>query len=101
MATETSVEVIDRIMAVVLQQPILLSDVNAALSLQLVEVPPDTTNRLAVALDRLVERTLMLSEVERYQPPEPAAAEIDARIAEIARRVGSADAMRKSWRRPA
>ena len=39
MATETSVEVIDRIMAVVLQQPILLSDVNAVLSLQLVEVP--------------------------------------------------------------
>jgi len=95
MATETSVEVIDRIMAVVLQQPILLSDVNAVLSLQLVEVPPDTTNRLAAALDRLVERTLMLSEVERYQPPEPAAAEIDARIAEISRRVGSPDTMQK------
>ena len=37
----------------------------------------------------------MLSEVERYQPPEPAAAEIDARIAEISRRVGSPDAMQK------
>jgi hypothetical protein len=89
-------EVIDRIMAVVHQQPVLLSDVNAALSLQLVPVPSGSADLLAVVLDRLIERTLMLGEVERYQPPEPAPAEIDARVAEIEARVGSPDAVSRS-----
>ena len=80
-------------MAVVLQQPILLSDVTAARSLQLVQVPSDSTDPTAAVLDALIERALMLSEVERYQPPEPAASEIDARIADITRRVGSPEAM--------
>src|SRR6478672_5410995 len=86
-------EVIDRIMAVVLQQPILLSDVNAALSLQLVQVPTESADPRVVVLDRLIERTLIFGEVERYQPPEPAPAEIDARVREIEARVGSADAV--------
>ena len=89
-------EVIDRIMAVVHQQPVLLSDVNAALSLQLVPVPSGSADPLAVVLDRLIERTLMLGEVERYQPPEPAPAEIDARVAETEARVGSPDAVSRS-----
>lgn len=86
-------EIIDRIMAVVLQQPLLLSDVNAALSLQLVQVAPGSADPRVVVLDRLIERTLMLGEVERYQPPEPAPAEIDGRAREIEARVGSADAV--------
>jgi hypothetical protein len=91
----TTAEVIDRIMAVVLQQPILLSDVTAARSLQLVQVPPDSADPTAAVLDALIERALMLSEVERYQPPEPAASEIDARVADITRRVGSPEAVEK------
>ena len=78
-------EIIDRIMAVVLQQPLLLSDVNAALSLQLVQVAPGSADPRVVVLDRLIERTLMLGEVERYQPPEPAPAEMDARVRESRR----------------
>jgi hypothetical protein len=86
-------EVIDRIMAVVLQQPILLSDVNAALSLKLIEVPPGTGDPVALVLDRLIERTLILGEVDRYQPPEPATPEIDSRLKQIEERVGSPEAL--------
>ena len=82
-------------MAVVLQQPILLSDVTAARSLQLVQVPPDSPDPTAAVLDALIERALMLSEVERYQPPEPASSAIDARVADITRRIGSPEAMEK------
>jgi hypothetical protein len=88
-------EVIDRIMAVVLQQPILLSDVNAALNLGLVQVPPGTSDPLAVVLDRLIERTLILGEVDRYQPPEPAAPEIDSRVKMIEERVGTPEALNR------
>ena len=79
-------------MAVVLQQPIMLSDVNAALSLQLVQVPAGSADPRAVVLDRLIERTLMLGEVERYQPPEPRRPRSSARAREIAgaRRIGDA-----------
>jgi hypothetical protein len=88
-ARAVSAEVIDRILAVVLQQPILLSDVNAAISLQLVPIPAPTGDPIGLALDRLIVRSLILSEVDRYQPPEPAQAEIDARMADIERRFGT------------
>jgi hypothetical protein len=86
-------DVIDRLMAVVSSQPILLSDVNAAVMFQLVPPPPAGQDPIAAALDALIERLLMLSEVERYQPPEPAAQEIDKRVAEIERRLGSPQAL--------
>jgi hypothetical protein len=88
-------EVIDRIMAVVLQQPILLSDVNGALSLKLIEVPPGTSDPVAMVLDRLIERTLILGEVDRYQPPEPATPEIDSRVKGIEERVGTPEALNR------
>jgi hypothetical protein len=86
-------DVIDRLMAVVSSQPILLSDVNAAMLFQLVPPPPAGQDPVAAALDSLIERLLMLSEVERYQPPEPAAQEIDKRVAEIEGRLGSPQAL--------
>ena len=79
-------DVIDRTMAVVFSQPILLSDVNAALVFQLVQLPAGAKDSFAAALDRVIERTLMLAEVDRYQPPEPAPQEIESRAAEIERR---------------
>ncbi|HEX5473705.1 MAG TPA: hypothetical protein VFX12_03500 [Vicinamibacterales bacterium] len=83
---------IDRIMAVVDTQPIMLSDVDAALTLGL-GTPPAGGDRLAAGLTMLVDRTLMLEDVDRYQPPEPAAAAIDARMAAVERRAGSAAAL--------
>ena len=67
----SAADVIDRVMAVVNQQPILLSDVNAAILFQLVP-RAEAGDPLASTLDRLIERALILEEVERYQPPEPA-----------------------------
>jgi uncharacterized protein (UPF0262 family) len=81
-------EIIDRVMAVVAGQPITLSDVNAAAELQLVTPEPAETDPVAAVLDRLVQRTLVVAEVDRYQPPEPAPEEIDRRYASITERVG-------------
>ena len=89
-------EVIDRIMAVVGNQPITLSDVNAGILFRFVEVPAGTSDPLAFALDRLIERNLILTEVDRFQPPEPAPVEITLRIQELEQRAGSPEAFEKA-----
>ena len=89
-------DVIDRIMAVVGGQPITLSDVNAALLFRLVDVPAGTPDPIGYTLDRSIERTLILSEVERFQPPEPDPIEITIHIDEIERRFGSPAAFDKA-----
>jgi hypothetical protein len=85
-------EVIDRILAVVSGALILKSDAEAAIRLGLVQLP-QTTDRTQGALDRLIERQLMLIEVDRYGPPEPPLGEIDAALREIDKRVGSGEQM--------
>jgi hypothetical protein len=78
-------EVIDRILAVVDAQVITLSDARAALRFRL--VPEDVSvDPIAAALQRLIDRRLMLADVDRYAPPEPLPAAVDAAIAEIERR---------------
>jgi hypothetical protein len=89
-------DVIDRIMAVVSGQPITLSDVTAARQFGLVPVPPGTADATAFTLDRLIQRTLVLAEVERFQPPEPDPVEMTLRIDELERREGSAAAFEKA-----
>jgi parvulin-like peptidyl-prolyl isomerase len=81
-------QVIDRILAVVDGVPITQSDVAAAMRLGLVRVP-GTADPSAAVLDRLIERRLMLAEVERYAPPVPADADVDRRGAEIRSQVGA------------
>lgn len=71
-------EVIDRILAVVNGSIVTLSDVRGAMRLGLVQTPEANA---AVVLDRLIDRRLMLIEVERYAPPEPAAAKVEALVA--------------------
>jgi hypothetical protein len=85
-------DVIDRIMAVVGTQPITLSDVAAAQQFQLVEVPAGTADPRGYVLDRLVDRTLTLTEVDRFQPPEPDPIEITLRVDQMQARAGSAAA---------
>ena len=78
-------QIIDRVLAVVDGEIITLSDVRAALRFQL--VPADvSSDPIAAALQRLVDRRLMLAEVERYAPGEPAAEAIDAGMGAIAAR---------------
>ena len=96
LAAPSAAEVIDRIMAVVAGQPVTLSDVNAALRFNRVDVPPNTRDPLAYALDRVIERQLILAEVDRFQPPEPAPVEINLRLQELEQRAGSAAAFAKA-----
>lgn len=89
-------DVIDRILAVVSGQPITLSDATAAQQFRLVEPPAGAPDPLKFVVDRLVERTLILAEVERFQPPEPDPSEITVRVDELERRAGSAAALEKA-----
>jgi peptidyl-prolyl cis-trans isomerase SurA len=78
-------EVIDRILAVVDTQIITLSDVRAALRFGL--VPEDvSTDPTGAILQRLIDRRLMLVEVDRYAPPEPSEAAVNASVAAVERR---------------
>src|SRR6185436_4581578 len=88
-------DTIDRIMAVVDGQLITLSDVTSALQFHLVDPPPGTADPVAYTVDRLLERTLVLAEVDRFQPPEPDPIEMTVRIDELERRAGSPAAFDK------
>ena len=106
-ARAANADVIDRINNVALEsrlRPIVFSTlvdpeinyVNAARLFRLADEPAGTSDPIGYALDRLIERTLILSEVERFQPPEPDPIEITIRIDEIERRFGSPAAFDKA-----
>jgi len=81
-------QVIDRILAVVDGAIILQSDAQLAMRFGLVPSAggPDPTSAV---LDRLIERQLILAEVARYAPPDPAEAEIDRHLSDIRARAGA------------
>ena len=79
-------EIIDRILAVVDRELITLSDVLAALRLGLAPQPAAGTDPVRGTLDALIARQLELTEASRYQPPEPAPAQIQAGLDAIAAR---------------
>jgi hypothetical protein len=80
-------EVLDRVIARVNGEPITLSDARAALGLGIVERPSGVDPILS-ALRQLVERRLVLAEVARFAPPEPAPAALDREVAALKARVG-------------
>ena len=77
-ASAAHAEVIDRILAVVSGQTVTLSDVMAARQLGLVDPPPGTADPVVYIIDHLIDRTLMLAEVDRFQPPEPDPVEVES-----------------------
>ncbi len=78
-ASVAAAEVIDRILAVVSGEVITLSDVRAVQRFGL--VPADVSDDpVDAALQRLIDRRLMLAEVDRYAPPEPPQAAVDAAV---------------------
>jgi hypothetical protein len=80
-------EVLDRVLAVVnIDHLITLSDVTAARDLGLVVVPPSATDPIRTALTQLIDRELILAEVDRYVPPEPSAEDVNAGLAIVRRR---------------
>jgi hypothetical protein len=82
-------QIIDRILAVVGGEIILLTDVNAAVRFGLIEPAPDVQDPVSGALTALIDRQLQLFEVNRYLPPEPPPAAIEERLAEIRKRFAS------------
>jgi hypothetical protein len=84
-------ETIDRVLAVVAGQLITLSDVTAAtdLGLQSADGAPDPVRAV---LSKLIDRELVLAEVDRYAPPEPTADAVDREVQRVWQRFPSAAA---------
>jgi hypothetical protein len=85
---QTAGELIDRTLAIVSGQVITLSDVQTAAALGLLP-GVDKNTAIESGTPQLIDRLLILREVQRYSPPEPAPAEIDAQLAALRARVGS------------
>lgn len=92
-------ETIDRVLAVVAGELITLSDVAAARDLGLVVLPSGTPDPIGSVLSKLIDRELILVEVERYAPPEPAADAVDREVQAIRARFASAEAFRQAQAR--
>lgn len=87
-------ELVDRTLAIVAGRTVTLSDARTALALALVEGAAVD----AEVVQRLVDRELMLREVERYDPPEPTAERIDERLAAARAVAGGEDALARVLR---
>ncbi|MDQ3071630.1 MAG: hypothetical protein M3R55_18105, partial [Acidobacteriota bacterium] len=87
-APAPSVQLVDRLAAVVAGEPIFLSDVRQVMRLRLLEPsgviaslrPADAGRDEAGVLEWMIDRTLVLGEIARYAPAPPAKAEIDAAL---------------------
>jgi parvulin-like peptidyl-prolyl isomerase len=90
-SSTTRAEIIERVLAVVQGVVITQSDATAAASLGLATIEP-TDDPLGAMLAKLIDRQLILAEVERYAPSEPAAEAIDQRLRLVRARFASADA---------
>ena len=80
-------ELLDRLVAVVGSRPILDSDVRLASGLRLVDLPPGSQESETVAA--LVDRALMLDEVDRFGPGEPEEAAVEGRFNAIRTQLGT------------
>jgi hypothetical protein len=87
-AEGVSSEIIDRVLAIVSGQPILASDLAAAQEFGLIAVETASDPGRAL-LSRLIDRALVLVEVERYAPREPDPGAIDRRLDQVRARFPS------------
>jgi hypothetical protein len=86
-------ELIERTLAIVGGQAITLTDVRAAMALGLIDVPA-VGDPVPAATKLLIERALVLREVERYAPAEPSDAGIEARVRTTIARYPTIEAFR-------
>ena len=82
-------ELLERTLAIVGTQVITLSDARAAVRLGLVEAARQADPATATQL--LVDRELVLREVQRYAPPAPSVGAVEARIDELKQRLPAPD----------
>ena len=78
-------ELLDRTLAIVGGQPITLSDARAAIALGLVE-PERVANPIPGVTMQLVDRELILREVQRYAPAAPVDSAVDTLLADVRKR---------------
>lgn len=88
--TKQAGELIERTLAIVAGQALTLSEVRAAVTLGLVN-GVDSPVDIAGATPRLVDRMLMLREVQRYAPPEPQEGDLERQLAAVRARFPTPD----------
>ena len=81
-------ELIDRVLAAVEGRVITLSDVRTAARFEFVKTGT-AADIMAATLDGLIDRLVILAEVERYAPPEPDPDAIRNAVAAMRARIGS------------
>jgi hypothetical protein len=81
-------ETIDRVLAVVAGQIITLSEVTAARDLRL-ETADGAADPIRALLSKLIDRELILAEVERYAPAEPTPDAVEREMARVRARFAS------------
>jgi hypothetical protein len=86
-----SAETIDRVLAVAAGQVILMSDVTAARELGM-QTADGGADPIRILLNKLIDRELVLAEVDRYAPPEPGPAAVDRGVATVRDRFPSRQA---------
>jgi hypothetical protein len=86
-AAVAATQLLDSVVARVAGVPITRTDVEAGLSLGVIEVPPGG-DRMAAGTKAMIDRRLLLAEVSRFPPAEPAEAAIVQRVAAMKARAG-------------
>src|SRR5438477_3642409 len=81
-------EIIDRILAVVDGAIIMQSDVLMTVRLGLV-AGAAASDQISAPLEALIQRRLILEEVDRYAPPDPPDSEIDRHLADVRARAAA------------
>jgi len=84
-------ETIDRVLAVVAGQLITLTDVTAATDLGL-QSADGAADPVRAVLSKLIDRELVLAEVDRYAPAEPTAEAVDREVQRVRQRFLSPEA---------
>jgi hypothetical protein len=87
-AASARAETIDRVLALVAGRLIMLTDVTAARDLRLVPLDGGA-DPIREVLSKLIDRELVLAEVERYAPPEPSADAVDREVQRVRARFAS------------
>ena len=82
-------QLLDRIVARVNGEVVTLMDVRAAVALGVVEAPAGTGAGETTAIEQLIGRQLVLAEVARFAPLEPAATDVDREAAVLTAHAGS------------
>lgn len=84
-------ETIERVLAVVAGQLITLSDVTAAADLGL-QSADGAADPVRAVLNKLIDRQLVLAEVDRYAPAEPTTLDVDREVFRARQRFASTEA---------